>query len=211
MLVWIQGESIKWCWVVNMFSKALRLVSNINFCYGKYMRGNGKFELKDKLINLYKMCISQLVKYPVSIKILRAIRTFLLCPNVALLLGDSRKGRDKLVMMITEILCTPDHPYFLAFAVHANHRDHLLVPLSRSLTWRRQGLWPIQQPATRGLSRWAHFPFRSCHVVHLDLQSPAPVDVASVVSCDWINLYYRVHFFVGSHFHFSSLLKSAKV
>ena len=33
-------------------------------------------------------------------------------------------------------------------------------PMSYLLTWRGRGLWPILQPATKGL-------FQSCHVVHL--------------------------------------------
>ena len=44
-------------------------------------------------------------------------------------------------------------------------------PLPHLFTWKRLGLWPKMQPATRGWSRDFGFTFGSCHVIHLYTQS----------------------------------------
>ena len=43
--------------------------------------------------------------------------------------------------------------------------------MSPLLTWKRQALWPIYQPATRGRSRCFGFTFGRCHFIQLYIQS----------------------------------------
>ena len=67
------------------------------------------------------------------------------------------------------------------------YSDFLVWPISKTLTWRRQSLWPILQPATRGAMQ---FSFCHRHAV-VEIPEDKVVDTQIVIlNLDFFTSHY---------------------